>query len=161
MAIENDSGRAAGPVVRRRKSGRTWEHVDVTRYKEEGSAVFRGMSRQVLFADPALQAELRYFEVQPDGFSTLERHVHAHAVLVLHGHGRCLVGTEVFDIGPHDLVSVPALTWHQFRAGPEEPLGFLCMVNARRDRPQLPSREDLEELRRQPQVAAFIAHQFQ
>jgi len=43
---------------------------------------------------------------------------------------------------------VPALTWHQFRASAGEPLGFLCMVNAARDKPQLPSAEDLTGLRR-------------
>ena len=45
---------------------------------------------------------------------------------------------------------------HQFRAGDEEPLGFLCMVNADRDRPILPTDEELAELRRNPVVAAFI-----
>jgi hypothetical protein len=52
---------------------------------------------------------------------------------------------------------VPALTWHQFRAGPKGPLGFLCMVNAVRDRPQLPSAGDLARLREDPRIAAFIA----
>ena len=144
-------------IVRRRLGGRSWEGVEVLRYREEGSAPFKDVTRQLLFADSTLASELRYFEVQPRGFSTLERHGHTHAVLVLHGHGRCLVGTEIFDIGPHDLVSIPPATWHQFRAGSEEPLGFLCMVNAQRDRPQLPSDEELELLRRDARVAAFIA----
>ena len=39
------------------------------------------------------------------------------------------------------------MTWHQFRATTNEPLGFLCMVNATRDKPQLPSPEDLAKLR--------------
>ena len=38
---------------------------------------------------------------------------------------------------------MPPLTWHQFRATKGEPLGFLCMVNAQRDKPQLPTAEDL------------------
>ena len=54
-------------------------------------------------------------------------------------------------------MQIPPLTWHQFRACDSEPMGFLCMVNAERDRPQLPSDEDLRELRENPQVAAFIA----
>jgi quercetin dioxygenase-like cupin family protein len=147
----------AGSYVRRLAGQQTWEGVEVLRYKPEGSAPFRDVTRQVLFSDPGLDCELRYFEVQPAGYSTLERHEHVHAVLILRGRGRCLVGTEIFEVAPHDLVSVPPLTWHQFRAAPDAPMGFLCMVNARRDRPQLPGEEDLQRLRADPRLAAFIA----
>ena len=77
-----------------------------------------------------MHGELRYFEVAPGGFSTLERHEHMHAVLILRGRGHCLVGGEVRPIETRDLVTVPPMTWHQFRATKGEPLGFLCMVNA-------------------------------
>jgi quercetin dioxygenase-like cupin family protein len=62
----------------------------------------------------------------------------------------------VYTIEPHDLISVPPLTWHQFRATEREPLGFLCLVNAERDRPELPGPQDLQALRQNPRVAAFI-----
>ncbi len=75
----------------------------------------------------------------PGGWTTLERHGHVHAVMVIRGRGQCLVGDRVYDIGMHDLVSVPPMTWHQFRSAGDEPLGFLCLVAAERDRPQLPS----------------------
>ena len=81
-------------------------------YKEEGSAPFKAISRQILFADPALKCELRYFEMAPGGYSTLERHEHVHAVMILRGKGHCLLGTEVRPVAAHDLVSVPAMTWH-------------------------------------------------
>ena len=42
------------------------------------------------------------------------------------------------------------MAWHQFRATKGEPLGFLCMVNAERDRPQLPSADDVARLRQKP-----------
>ena len=133
-----------------------WDGVAELRYKAEGSAPFRDITRQVLFQDPALACELRYFEMQPAGYSTLERHEHAHAVMIQRGEGRVLVGDRVFDVREHDLVHVPALTWHQFRAAQDAPLGFLCMVNAARDRPQLPSPDDLAALRALPEVAAFL-----
>jgi mannose-6-phosphate isomerase-like protein (cupin superfamily) len=79
-----------------------------------------------------------------------------HAVLILRGRGHCLVGREVRPIDTRDLVTVPALTWHQFRATADEPLGFLCMVNATRDKPQLPTQEDLAKLKTEPAVAAFL-----
>ena len=47
-----------------------------------------------------------------------------HAVLVLRGRGHCLVGEEVKPIGLRDLITVPPMTWHQFRATAAEPLGF-------------------------------------
>jgi quercetin dioxygenase-like cupin family protein len=134
-----------------------WRDVDVRAYKAEGSAPFREVTRQVLFDDPALASQLRYFEVAPGGHTTLERHEHAHAVVVHRGAGRCLVGDRLYELGEHDLVHVPALAWHQFSAGPDAPLGFLCMVNAVRDRPQLPNVDDLARLRADPVIAAFIA----
>jgi hypothetical protein len=54
---------------------------------------------------------------------------------------------------------VPAMTWHQFRATRGEPLGFLCMVNATRDKPELPSTEDLAKLERDATVAAFLRNE--
>jgi mannose-6-phosphate isomerase-like protein (cupin superfamily) len=106
-----------------------------------------------------MNGELRYFEVAPGGFSTLERHQHMHAVLVLRGRGHCLVGTEVRPVETRDLVTVPPMTWHQFRATAGEPLGFLCMVNASRDKPQLPSADDLEQLGADAKVAAFLRNE--
>ena len=137
--------------------GHRWEQVELRPYKEDERALFKTVSRQILFSDPALDAELRYFEVAPGGFSTLERHEHMHAVMVLRGRGECLVGREVRKIELHDLVTVPPWTWHQFRAGTQEPLGFLCMVNAARDKPQLPTAQDLSRLKASLAVAAFLA----
>ena len=37
-----------------------------------------------------------------------------------------------------------------------EPLGFLCMVNAERDKPRLPNSEELKGLCADPRVAAFL-----
>ena len=142
--------------ARRAARGHRWEQVELRPYKEDERALFKTVSRQILFSDPALDAELRYFEVAPGGFSTLERHEHMHAVMVLRGRGECLVGREVRKIELHDLVTVPPWTWHQFRAGAQEPLGFLCMVNARRDKPQLPTDAELEELRKDEAVARFL-----
>ena len=73
--------------TRRAARGHRWEQVELRPYKEDGRALFKTVSRQILFSDPELDAELRYFEVEPGGFSTLERHAHMHAVMVLRGRG--------------------------------------------------------------------------
>ena len=136
--------------------GFRWVGIDLHAYKDEGSAPFKDISRQTLFKADNLAGELRYFEIAAGGYSTLERHEHVHAVMILRGEGHCLVGSEVRRIGPFDLVSVPPMNWHQFRAGNAEPLGFLCMVDRDRDRPQLPTPEELAELRADVQIAAFL-----
>lgn len=143
------------PVRRRIADGR-WQRVDTTPYKAAGSAPFRDITRALLFEGGGLLCELRYFEIAPGGHSTLERHEHAHAVVILRGRGRCLVGDRVHEIGEHDLVSVAPNTWHQFRAADDEPLGFLCVVNSQRDRPRLPDDDELAMLRGSPEVADFI-----
>ncbi len=136
--------------------GFRWEGVELLDYKEEGTAPFKSVSRQTLFHDPGLGCELRYFEVAADGYSTLERHEHQHAVMILRGRGTCLVGDQVRPVETHDLVAIAPMTWHQFRADKGEPLGFLCMVNRERDRPQLPDEAELRALEANPQIADFL-----
>jgi len=137
-------------------TGGSWANVAVLVYKQDDATSFRDVTRQVLFDDPLLDCQLRYFEVGPGGHSTLERHAHVHAVVVLRGSGQCLVGDTILDLAPHDLVHVPSMTWHQFRASLEEPLGFLCMVSAGRDKPQLPTADELARLRESSVVCEFI-----
>jgi quercetin dioxygenase-like cupin family protein len=122
--------------------GYRWDSVELLRYKEEGSAPFKDISRQVLFEQPDQAAQLRYFEIAPGGYSTLERHTHTHAVLILRGRGAVQIGDEVHALAERDLVTVDPLTWHQFRAASDSPLGFLCLVASERDRPQLPSADE-------------------
>lgn len=142
-------------AVRRFDSYR-WEDVDLLQYKEEGSAPFKAITRQLLFHDTRLGCELRYFEVAPGGYSTLERHEHRHAVLILRGKGECLIGDTVYAVDTNDLVSVPPWTLHQFRANADAPLGFLCMVNVARDRPVLPDEAQMKALASDPRIAEFL-----
>jgi quercetin dioxygenase-like cupin family protein len=144
------------PLFRPAKEGFRWEAVAHQPYKQDGSAPFKDISRQVLFHQDDLSCELRYFEMDAGGYSTLERHEHTHAVMILRGRGECLLGTEVRPVKQFDLVSIPSMVWHQFRATSGEPLGFLCMVNVSRDRPQLPRAEDLDQMKAEPAVARFL-----
>ena len=132
------------PLFRPTQDGFRWDGVAHLPYKQDGSAPFKDISRQVLFHEDSLGCELRYFEMDAAGYSTLERHEHMHAVMILRGHGECLLGEEVrdreaarpcYDPGL-DLASVPG-----HRAASR--LGFLCMVNVQRDRPQLPTDAEL------------------
>jgi mannose-6-phosphate isomerase-like protein (cupin superfamily) len=156
MRDTDDKIALQGSARRAFKPGYHWDRVDVHPYKEDERALFRDVTRQTLFLRPDIAGELRYFEVGPTGFSTLERHLHVHGVLILRGRGRALVGSEVLDLETNDLVTVPPLTWHQFRALAGGPLGFLCMVDAARDKPQLPAPDDIARLRKNARIAAFF-----
>jgi len=144
------------PLFRSAQANFRWDGVAHLPYKQDGSAPFKDISRQVLFHEDSLGCELRYFEMDAGGYSTLEQHEHTHGVMILRGAGECLLGDEVRAVRAFDLITIPAWTWHQFKASAQEPLGFLCMVNVTRDRPRLPSQADLEMMSANPAVAEFL-----
>lgn len=132
-----------------------WAGISVAPYKAEGGH-FSGITRQLLFdGGDGLGCQLRYFEIEPRGYSSLERHQHAHAIMVIRGPGRALVGDRIVHVAVNDLVRVPPLTWHQFQAD-GAPLGFLCMVDCARDIPERPDQDALATLKADPAIAAFI-----
>jgi len=133
-----------------------WEKTPVLAYKQDGTTSFRDITKQILFEGAQMDFQWRYFEVAPGGYSSLERHEHEHAVMIVRGAGRVLLGDAVHAIKLYDLILVPSMTWHQFQPTGDAPLGFLCIVNAQRDRPQLPTAADLTTLRANADVATFI-----
>lgn len=117
-----------------------WEQVPLEDYKTGGKH-FKDVTRQTLLGEGsgegALHFVTRYFEIQPGGYSTLERHEHPHSVVVLRGRGSVLLGDEAYDLRPYDCVYCAPRSAHQFRAASDQPLGFLCAVDRIRDRPQV------------------------
>jgi len=116
-----------------------WAGVPLREYKDR-AGTHQDVTRQTLLGDGSGEERLafitRYFEVQPGGFSSLELHQHPHAVVVLRGTGHVILGDRTHEIAPFDCVYVSPGTGHQFRATGPEPLGFLCIVDRVRDRPQ-------------------------
>lgn len=106
---------------------------------KDGGELYRDVTRQTLLGEgegeDALAFVTRYFEIAAGGFSTLEHHQHAHAVVVLRGHGTVQLGERRFAIGPPDCVYVAPGEAHQFRADQGGAMGFLCIVDRERDRP--------------------------
>ena len=155
-AIETHSATPAVRSFHEGEDGYRWETVPILAYKPTGTH-FQGITRQVLFGeDQDLACQLRYFEIEPGGHSTLEQHQHVHAVMIFKGRGRAFVGGAVHAVAPFDLVYVPPQTWHQFRADDREPLGFLCLVPCDRDRPVRPTAAEAETLRTHPIFGDFI-----
>src|SRR5438093_469696 len=100
-------------LVRRRRgadgSGWRWDGVEPRAYAN-------GAERHLLVGagEGAGQVELRYFEIPAGGASSLERHPHEHAVLIVHGSGTVLLGEAVQPVGPGDAVLVASNEQHQF-----------------------------------------------
>ncbi|NLO80320.1 MAG: cupin domain-containing protein [Xanthomonadaceae bacterium] len=133
-----------------------WDSVPLREYKTEGTH-FKDITRQTLLGEgegeEALNFITRYFEIQPGGYSTLERHQHVHAVIIIRGRGEVILEDRVEPVELHDCVYIAPDTFHQFHALGDEPLGFLCIVDRQRDRPQLPEADDLNRLLANAEVA--------
>ncbi|HEY89887.1 MAG TPA: cupin domain-containing protein [Thermoflexia bacterium] len=108
-----------------------WEGVPEKIVDAAGAS---GVTGKVLVGpkDDAPNFRIRYFRIAPGGHSTLERHPHEHGVCILHGKARIRLGTDVVEAGPLDVVYVPGNELHQFQALGEEPLGFLCVIPAKK-----------------------------
>lgn len=128
------------PTIRRFRSGFRWDGVLLEPYKpgSHRDGQFRGASRQVLIGrnDESVRFHVRYFELAPGGFTTLERHRHSHVVIGIRGRGRVRMGDRHYTIGRLDTVYISPGQPHQLAAAGRGAFGFFCIVDARRDRPR-------------------------
>jgi len=130
--------------------GETWPDGETVNYRPHVKKIV------LLGKKNGLNFEVRYFEIQPGHASSLEKHEHQHAVLILKGRGAVFVKDRIYDVKPYDVVWIPPWTPHQLMASEEEPLGFLCIVDAERDRPSPLSEEELEAIRSNPRIAERV-----
>lgn len=116
-----------------------WEGVPLEDYKATTES-WRGVSRRELCGKrgESPRFHVRYFEIAPGGFSTLEKHEHEHVVIPQRGEGEVVFGCYRYRVRFGDVVYVAPGDPHQFLCPEEttEPFGFLCIVNADRDLPQ-------------------------
>jgi quercetin dioxygenase-like cupin family protein len=115
-----------------------WNHIVPADYKPTDDT-WAGVSRRVFVGETGESPKfhLRYFEVEPGGYTTLEQHMHEHVVTVMRGTGTAVVGCKEFEMSFGDVLYVSPDDPHQFKNEGSEPFGFLCIVNAERDRPRL------------------------
>jgi quercetin dioxygenase-like cupin family protein len=117
----------------------SWDGVEVEAYKAT-TETWKGITRRELAGKRGESGRfhVRYFELEPGGYSTLEKHEHEHVVIPQRGHGEVQFGCYVYRVGFGDVIYVAPNDPHQFRNPDDaaEPFGFLCIVNAERDRPR-------------------------
>ena len=132
----------AEAVVRHLKfeQGFQWSNRQSTPYKDADDRAFKGVRRVELVGKfgERTRCDLRYFEVEPGGFTSLEKHLHTHIVIGARGTGVLTMGNQRTVLEPMDVVYLQPLEVHQFHNETREPFGFLCIVDHERDRPMKP-----------------------
>lgn len=122
----------------------SWPTVGRKEYKSDTTG-FKDIVRYVLLGEQEDEQELniqtRYFEIGQNGYSSLERHRHPHTVIIVKGKGSMILGERIEKLEPVDTVYIAPETVHQFHADRGEPLGFICIVDRHRDRPETPRDE--------------------
>ena len=115
----------------------SWEGRESSPYKDAGDLTFRGVRRVELVGrfGERTRCDLRYFEVEPGGHTSLERHLHTHVVIGARGEGVLLLGDRRMPLRRLDVACVGPLEAHQLRNETAEPFGFFCVVDHDRDRP--------------------------
>ena len=115
-----------------------WEGIRPERYKSTGRD-WSDIARQTLIGIHGETAKfhLRYFEIAPNGYSSFERHRHEHVVICVRGKGKVVVGKKVRKMNFLDTLYIAPDTPHQLRNPFDEPFGFFCIVNAKRDKPKI------------------------
>lgn len=139
-----------------------WARVEQQSYKpsanEQRGLGWKGVTRQTLAGPPSLPAafETRYFELEPGGYSSLEKHEHVHFVIVVRGSGRVLIADRVHEISPFDALYVPPLAPHRWLNAAEEPFGFLCTVDGERDSPSALDDDEWGRLLSNPDTSPYV-----
>lgn len=117
-----------------------WSDREDQRYKSTQTLPFRGVRRVELVGrqgEPC-SFELRYFELEPGGYTSHEKHVHTHVLIGARGRGVVVMDGERVALNPDDVAYVAPLRAHQLRNESDRPFGFYCIVDRDRDRPMVP-----------------------
>jgi ribulose-bisphosphate carboxylase large chain len=122
----------------RHKGDMTWRGVENEPYKTVTGA-WSNIVRRVLVGTRGETAKfhVRYFEIAPGGSSSLERHKHEHVVICVKGEGMVRTGRAKRMMRFMDTLYISPDTVHQLTNPFKMPFGFLCIVNARRDKPRV------------------------
>jgi len=115
----------------------SWKGVKVEKYKSDGGD-WSEIARQVLIGARGESAKfhLRYFEIEPGGYSSFETHKHEHVVITVRGRGSARVINRIIDLKFLDVLYMNPDSPHRLSNPYDEPFGFFCIVNAKRDRPR-------------------------
>jgi len=96
---------------------------------EEAISSGKGVTKQVLIGpDEGPHFAMRRFTIEPGGFMPLHTNRVEHEQYVLSGRARITIGSEEYDVGPGDIVFIPAQAPHRYRALGPDSFVFICVV---------------------------------
>lgn len=112
----------------------TWDYATVKARAYEGSGA-PGVVRRILIGrdEGAKDFVIRYFTIPPGGYSSFESHAHPHGVVIVQGSGQVLLGDSWHQIGVGDAIYIEPNEIHQFRAAPDQELGFICVIPPKKE----------------------------
>ena len=115
-----------------------WEGIKPEQYKPSGKDWY-DIVRQTLTGNKGetTKFHVRYFEIAPGGNSSFEMHKHEHVVIGIRGRGICIVGKKKLHMKFLDTLYIETNKPHQLKNPYDEAFGFLCVVNAKRDKPKM------------------------
>ena len=115
-----------------------WQGIKIEKYKQSGGG-WADIVRQTLIGNCGETAKfhVRYFEIAAGGCSSFETHKHEHVVICVRGKGKAIAGKKSHVLNFLDTLYISPNTPHQLQNPFKAPFGFLCIVNAKRDKPKL------------------------
>jgi ribulose-bisphosphate carboxylase large chain len=120
------------------RGGFRWMGIKKLPYKTKGDE-WSDITRMVMIGSQgeSTKFHIRYFEIDPEGYSSLEKHRHEHVVICIRGSGLVRTGNTKRKMNFLDTIYIAPNTPHQLTNPYKQTFGFLCIVNAKRDRPKL------------------------
>jgi ribulose-bisphosphate carboxylase large chain len=124
------------------KGAFSWNGVKIEQYKPAARDWAHVIRKTVIGSRrETTKFHLRYFEIAPRGYTSFEVHRHEHVVIGIRGKGLCILGKKRRPLGFLDILYIEPNTPHQLMNPFQEPFGFFCIVNAKRDRPKILRRD--------------------
>lgn len=135
--IKKLTGNQAKSRLYKHKGDFTWQGIKTEKYKPKGGD-WADIVRRVITGNKGESARFhfRYFEISPGGYSSFEKHGHEHVVVCIRGKGKVRTNKKMHVMSFLDTLYIAPLAPHQLSNPFNEPFGFFCIVNARRDRPK-------------------------
>lgn len=115
-----------------------WKERPAIVYKKAQGLPFAGIKRRELIGKQGEECcfDLRYFEIEPGGYSSLEQHQHSHVIIGTRGQGDVLLAEKSYHLSEDDVIYIQPNTAHQLHNAGDQPFGFYCIVDRDRDQPR-------------------------
>lgn len=78
--------------------------------------------------DGAKNFAMRFFEIEPNGYTPLHRHKWEHEVFILEGRGKVKIGGKDKRFKRGDAIFIPENVEHQFKNTGDAKLKLLCLI---------------------------------